>query len=257
VLIPETDALWSYLKGRGLLRGFVLLGGSALALRVRHRLSEDLDFVWTGLRLPRRRLEALLREAESDGFRFEAQDDLGAVEEFENADMDLHDYQQDFLVNGRIKVTFFTAGAALAKVLPDRPDEPCRIASLEELFAAKALVSAARSKSRDWFDLFILMRDHGFTFGDYAAAFEKAGYSLALETGLSRLCSGRPQANDEGFEELASPAPSIEELASFFRELRAAYEIETAAAARRSASVTGRRSADDASQGSRDGGGTS
>lgn len=239
MLIPETDALWSYLKEKDSLRGFVLLGGSALALRVRHRFSEDLDLVWQGLRLPKQRLEALVREAELDGFRFEAQDDLGALEEFENADMELRDYQQDFLVNGRVKVTFFTADASLANTLQDTPDEPCRIASLEELFASKALVSASRSKSRDWFDLYILMRDHGYTLGDYAAAFKKAGHRLAMETGLSRLCSGRPQANDEGFEELVSPAPSIEELASFFRERRAAYEIETAAAARRSASLDG------------------
>lgn len=50
VLIPETEALWHYLKGREALRGFVLLGGSGLALQIQHRLSKDLGFVWTGVR---------------------------------------------------------------------------------------------------------------------------------------------------------------------------------------------------------------
>lgn len=235
MLIPDTDSLWRYFEGKESLRGFVLIGGSGLALRIRHRLSEDLDFAWTGLRLPRQRLETLVRDSESDGFRFEPRDDLAALEEFESAGMELRDYQQDYLVNDRVKVTFFTADAALSKALPHRPDEPCRIATLEELFAAKALVSAARSKSRDWFDLYILMRDHGFTLADYSAVFENAGCALLLENGLSRLCSGRPQKDDEGFEELVSPAPTVEELACYFRDRRAVLEIEAAAAARRSA----------------------
>jgi len=83
------------------------------------------------------------------------------------------------------------------------------------------------------------MRDHGFSLADYAAAFEKADCALLFETGLSRLCSGRPQANDEGFEELASPAPSIEDLADFFRERRAAYEIAAAEAARKAFELEG------------------
>jgi len=201
-------------------------------MRIGHRLSEDLDFVWTGLHLPRKRLETLIREAEEAGFSLVAKDDPAAVEEFEIAGMDLHDYQQDFLVNGRVKVTFFTADSSLSKILPEATGSPCRIASLRELFDSKALVSASRSKSRDWYDLYILMKDHGFTLSDYAAAFARAGHILQYESGLARLCSGVPQRDDEGFEELVTPAPGIEELAVFFRERRDAYEIALAAEAR-------------------------
>ncbi|HRQ87254.1 MAG TPA: nucleotidyl transferase AbiEii/AbiGii toxin family protein [Bacteroidia bacterium] len=239
MLIPETEALWQYLREHDSLRGFVLIGGSGLALRIQHRLSEDLDFVWNGLRLPRKRIDLLVREAGEAGFHFVSHDDLAAFEEFEIAGMDLHDYQQDFVVNDRVKVTLFTADSALSKILPESPSEPCRIATLQELFETKALVSASRSKSRDWFDLYILMRDHGFTLADYASTFAKAGCAILHETGLSRLCSGVPQRNDEGFEELVSPAPSIGELAGFFRERRDAYEIALAAAARRAAAIGG------------------
>ena len=233
MLIPETEAVWSYLKGHRALRGFLLIGGSGLALQIHHRLSEDLDFVWTGVRLPVNRLASLIREAEEGGFIFSANDDQGSFLEFENAGMDLHHYQQDYLVNGSVKVTFFCADAALAKVLPDDPETPCRIATVNEIFDSKALVSASRSKSRDWFDLYVLMRDHGFTLQEYAAAFAQGGIASQYESGLARLCGGVAQGNDEGYEGLIESPPGIEELTRFFREKRDEYEVTVAAQARK------------------------
>lgn len=54
--------------------------------------------------------------------------------------MDLHDYQQDFLVNGVVKVTFFVADNTFARIL-DRSLEAkvVRLASIGELFKTKAL----------------------------------------------------------------------------------------------------------------------
>jgi len=236
VLIPETEAVWTYLREHPALRGFVLVGGTGLALRIGHRLSQDLDFVWCGSRLPVKRLSMLCREAEKAGFHFSTMDDPAALEEFQIAGMELRDYQQAYLVNHRVKVSFFCAETALVKVLASDPQADCRIATLRELFEAKALVSASRSKSRNWLDLFLLMRDHGFTLDDYATAFAKAGIPNQSEIGLSRLCSGKPQANDEGFEELIDQAPSIAELAAFFRNARDHYEVRLAAEARRSES---------------------
>ena len=43
MLPPETEQVWHFLKQQPALAGFVLLGVSALALRIGHRLSEDLD----------------------------------------------------------------------------------------------------------------------------------------------------------------------------------------------------------------------
>ncbi|MEO0417150.1 MAG: nucleotidyl transferase AbiEii/AbiGii toxin family protein, partial [Verrucomicrobiota bacterium] len=109
VLPPDTAKVWEFLNGHALLKGFVLVGGTGLALRIQHRLSEDLDFCFNGLRLPRRRLEALVLDAEPHGITFRENDSPSAWEEFERVDMDLNDYQQDYIVNGSVKVTFFTA----------------------------------------------------------------------------------------------------------------------------------------------------
>src|SRR5438270_13638956 len=53
LLLPaETEKVWNFLKDQTALAGFVLADGSALALIIRHRISEDLDFVYPDVRLP-------------------------------------------------------------------------------------------------------------------------------------------------------------------------------------------------------------
>lgn len=230
MLRTDTLELWQFLKDQPALQGFVLVGGSALALRIQHRVSEDLDFAWPGLNLPRARLEALLRMANAKGFHARRRDDPGALDEFEIAGMDLHDYQQDFLVNERVKLSFFAADEGLSHILSPAADAaPVRVATLDELFGSKALVAAQRSKTRDWFDLFVLMTRHGKTLEDMSAAFQKAGMSLQFDTALQRLCSGLPSKHDEGYEQLMENPPSLQEMTRFFRAERDAYEQRQAA----------------------------
>lgn len=236
MLPPETERVWNYLKGQPALAGFILAGGSALALTLRHRLSEDLDFIFPETRLPRQRLDALRRQASSDGFDFQPNDDEAASQDFAQSGMDLRDYQQDFLVNDKTKVSFFAPDQAQAKIFGERNPASVRVASLSELFKSKALVSAVRSKTRDWFDLFLLMRDHGFTIWDYRAAFDEAGNRTQSDVGLSRLCGGVPQRDDEGYTHLLPHPPTLEEMKKFFIEQRTHLEIEASAAAARNPS---------------------
>lgn len=228
MLRPDTERLWAFLKEQPALGGFILIGGSALALHLRHRLSEDLDFVSLDAKLPRARLEALTRAASGAGFTFQPSSDPAAAEEFRHAGMELLDYQQDFLVNGRVKVTFFAADAALRAVLsPAASDQP-RVGDLDELFRAKSLLTAARARTRDWFDLYVLMRERGFTLADYHAAFVRAGIPQQFDVGLNRLCSGIPAKADEGFEQLVAEAPTLAVMRDFFRQRRDDFEREAA-----------------------------
>ncbi len=216
-----------------MLAGFVLVGGSALALTIRHRRSDDLDLVFPEIRLPRARLDAFCRSAAQAGFDFPRNDDEATAQAFAQDGLELHDYQQDFLADGAVKVSFFAPDEATRKIF-SRPREPrVRIATLAEIFKTKCLVSAVRSKTRDWLDLFLLMRDHGFTIRDYQRAFGEAGLAAQCDIGLTRLCSGVPQRDDEGFAHLLSHAPAPEEMKAFFVEQRNQLEIETAAEAAR------------------------
>ena len=234
MLPPDTERVWRFLEEQPALSGFVLIGGSALALRIGHRLSEDLDLAFCEGRLPRARLEALVRIAREGGLDFIPQDDEATLQEFLESGLDVRDYQQDFLANGKVRVSFFAPDAPLAKVLQRPPEPKVRIATLTELFHAKSLVSAIRSKTRDWIDLYLLLREHGFSLRDYRAAFQEAGISSQFETGLNRLCSGIPQKDDEGYAHLLPNAPSLDEMKAFFTSQRNRLEVELAAESLRS-----------------------
>jgi predicted nucleotidyltransferase component of viral defense system len=232
LLPPETDKIWRFLKEQPALDGFVLVGGSALAMTIGHRLSEDLDFIYPETRLPRQRLDVLRRAADEFGFDFQRRDDEAAVREFLHDGMDLHNYQQDFFVNNAVKVSFFAPEEPVRKILSSRsPDSRVRVALLSEIFKTKCLVSATRSKSRDWLDLYLLMREHGFSIQDYQSAFREAGVPAQCDIGLARLCSGVPQRDDEGFAHLLQNPPSLDDMKSFFVEQRNRLEIESASEA--------------------------
>lgn len=235
MLPPETEKVWDYLREQPSLDGFVLVGGSALAMTIRHRLSEDLDFIYPDKRLPVQRLDVLRRAAGELGFDFQRSDDEAALEEFLRDGLDLHNYQQDFLVNGVVKVSFFAPDEPTRSIFASPSgNSKVRVASLGEIFKAKCFVSAVRSKTRDWLDLYLLMRDHGFTINDYQNAFREAGVPAQCDIGLARLCSGVPQRDDEGFAHLISKAPSLEEMKKFFIEQRDRLEIESAAKGKKS-----------------------
>ena len=232
MLTPETKKIWNFFKEQPALDGFILVGGSALAMTISHRLSEDLDLVFPENRLPRRRLEALLRAASESGFDFQRNDDEAAMREFVHDGMDLHNYQQDFFVDNAVKVSFFAPEEPVRRILSSHSaNSKIRVASLLEIFRTKSLVSAARSKSRDWLDLYLLMRDHGFSIQDYQNAFREAGVPAQCDIGLARLCSGMPQRDDEGFAHLLKKPPSLDDMKRFFVEQRNKLEIDNASAA--------------------------
>jgi len=235
-LLPAaTEAAWAALRPRAELGGFVLVGGTALSLLIGHRQSEDLDLAWPDLRLPVRRITLAMSEVERAGLPCERHDDPAAVAEFLDTGLELHDYQQDYLVGGA-KVSFFAVDAVLQRVLsPERESAP-RVASLKEIFASKCLVTAQRSRLRDWFDLYVLLREHGFSLRDYVAVFEAAGEPRGWEAGLARLCSGHPDRADEGFKALVEDAPGVDELRGFFVARR--NELEVALAAERLGSTS-------------------
>jgi hypothetical protein len=57
VLPPHTERVWHFLREQPSLAGFILVGGSGLALRIGHRLSEDLDLAYPEVRPPCDRFE--------------------------------------------------------------------------------------------------------------------------------------------------------------------------------------------------------
>lgn len=115
---------------------YSLVGGSALALYLRHRKSEDLDFFTYEDSFDRQQILAYINRFN----RYEVLND--------NSD------QLDVLLDG-VKVTFFNAKWAFL-----RPASPIslNIASLTSIAAMKTNVLFMRAKFRDYYDLYFLVK---------------------------------------------------------------------------------------------------
>lgn len=232
MLRPDTQTLWDLLKQEPALGGFVLIGGTALSLHLHHRLSEDLDFAFDGPRLPRTRIEALQRRLSAQGWPLSPNDSPLAQEEFFNSGLDLLDYQQNFVAGQRVKLSLLAPDNELRQLMRAAAADRPRVASLDEIFRLKCLACANRSKTRDWFDLYVLLRDGHFQPFDIKTAFDQAGVPAKLDLALIRLCSGRPDAGDEGYESLLDHPPSVPVLRDFFVDLRDRLEQDMARRAR-------------------------
>ena len=228
MLRPDTQKLWTHLQSEPALKGFVLVGGTALAMHLHHRLSEDLDFMFLGKKLPKGQIEALKRRALEAGFDFIANDSPAGVEDFIDAGLDFNDYQQDYVVNSTVKVTFVAPEPENAKQLEPVESPGPRVASLAEIFRLKCIVAADRSKSRDWFDLYLLLKKKHFKPIEVMRAFERSGAPRKYDIAMMRLCSGKPGLNDEGYETLVKNPPALETMQQFFIKIRDVIEQEVA-----------------------------
>jgi len=228
----DTAEMFNLLRNNPLMSPFILIGGTGLALHIGHRRSEDLDFVTLQKRLPRAVLKKIEDDLRAAGHQVVQTVDAGASDDFENAGMDINDYTQNLLVDGVVKLTFFTADAHHENLLKENEDkggEGFRIASLNELSQLKAIVVASRAKSRDWVDLFLLERDHQFGLQQWKEAYDKAGYTdVHFEMALKRICDGKIRDDDEGYSALMPDPPSVEKIALRFKELQKAYEVSSA-----------------------------
>jgi predicted nucleotidyltransferase component of viral defense system len=139
ILLPETRKVLGKLCEDNYLSNFVLVGGSALALHLNHRKSEDLDFFTYNENL------------------FEIKKIREMVKKFNGKIVNISDEQIDVLING-VKVTFFDAKWSFLK---PKEIQNFNIATLEQLAIMKTNVLFLRAKFRDYYDLYFLVRKFG------------------------------------------------------------------------------------------------
>jgi hypothetical protein len=216
--LPEaTERLLRAIDALPAAKGLVLAGGTALALRIGHRRSADLDFVFTAQRLPRRRLDALLAALRST-HSVEPMANIDAEQDFLESGLELADYQQDYDIDG-VKVTFFVADpAALGPTIEseERVGGLTRVAvaDIDSLFRMKTVALASRIAIRDLFDVYTLIEREGIDARRLFEDAERFGYSAdALK---ARLLSARQRSDDPGIETMTGEAATLEQLKAYF-----------------------------------------
>jgi hypothetical protein len=142
ILPPSQRTLWDEMRD-AIPGGFVLYGGTALALRLGHRASEDFDFFANEAFLPAE-LEARVPFL-AGGER---------IQSSPNTLVSLVDR------GGPVKVSFF-GGLPLRRVADPEPaeDNGVLVASLLDLAATKVKVVQDRAEAKDYLDLHRLLEE--------------------------------------------------------------------------------------------------
>lgn len=236
--MPEaTQKNFARLKDDPRLAGFTLVGGTALALQIGHRISEDLDFNLFGQKLPTKAIDGLLDDLAASGATIESlitsEQKLGfKINTSENLDH----YIQDYLIDGA-KVTFHSRNEgdrpkAQIDFLKSTPkvvvsDGGFNVLGIDGLLVMKSIVVYDRVKSRDIYDLMVLTRDHGYTLSDIFAAIDAyqpvrnkdPEHFKSVVTGLIAI-----DKDDEGFSSIYLNV-KMDDVYKYFKKLINDYEI--------------------------------
>ena len=136
-LLPKTESLLlKMIDNCHFLDKYVLVGGSALALYLCHRKSEDLDFFTYDDSFDRAEIFEYIKQ-------FDSKEILNQTDE-----------QIDLLLDG-VKVTFFNAKW---KFLEPETVKRFNLSSLEAIASMKVNVMFLRAKYRDYYDLYFLVK---------------------------------------------------------------------------------------------------
>ncbi len=178
-----------------------LMGGTALALLLGHRLSKDLDFFYFEQALPKQAIKSLIYDLKAEGFSVSNIMVPSRTSQARINGFFLDEYVQEYAVDG-VKVSF----CVMAKGSQSRGDYLStaeRVArfgqfgmlALEPLFKSKAVVLMDRVKSRDLFDLMILLTQYNYTIDERD--------EVEAETVLEILVGNIPvDKDDPGFESI-------------------------------------------------------
>lgn len=130
------------------IKPYILCGGTALAMQIGHRKSEDLDFMmWRISKTEKPEVNWNLIEKELT-------DKIGPIESFNMLGFD----QVEFRVKG-VKFSFFVSENHSPVSTPVNYMGNIRLADIESIMAMKMEVMLRRMKFRDYYDIYSIIKE--------------------------------------------------------------------------------------------------
>lgn len=231
--MPErTRCVFQALAKEPLMKGFVLIGGTALSIQIGHRLSEDLDFWLPGKSMSKDRVDSILSNLGQQGHSHEFATPAWKISQARINGIDLLSQSRDHIVDG-VKVTFFAREDVpyrhFAQMGRIKSKTKFSIADEDALFNMKSWLISQRVRSRDLYDLMVLMQ-RGKTIQDILEAGAQADPSFQREYAKEVLVGNVPlDEDDEGFESVGIQV-TLEEMREFFLAAVNEYEVNLASA---------------------------
>jgi predicted nucleotidyltransferase component of viral defense system len=142
----NTKTVFDILALHKFISKYTLVGGTALSVQIRHRLSEDLDFVFDGEKLDINSLKRNIAAIFPD-YRIIRQE---------------INWQIDFLISN-IKVTFFSTGSIALPFNVKNHSFSYKticICKAKTIASLKMAAIAQRNTIRDYYDIYKLVKDH-------------------------------------------------------------------------------------------------
>lgn len=190
-LAPHAGKIFEDISKLECIKPFVLVGGTALSLQLHTRQSEDLDFMrWKSGKSDKLDIgwPSIKKELET----------IGHLDSIDILGFD----QVKFIVAG-VKVSFY---AAPRKRIPTMQEIPylnnLRLADVNSIGIMKMEAMMRRSKFRDYYDIYSILKNGADIMTLIPAALEHSGYKLKAKNLMAILTNGELFKKDEDFEQL-------------------------------------------------------
>lgn len=187
-LAPQTSEVFEEISRLECIKPFVLVGGTALSLQLNLRQSDDLDFMrWK--QSPKDKLEVGISNIKHE------LESIGKIDE-----MDIGDFNfVEFVIKG-VKLSFY---AAPRKKIPSMQVIPylnnLQLADIKSIGAMKMEAMLRRSKFRDYYDIYSILKQ-GVDFNEMIElALEHSGHLLKRKNLLAMLTNGERFRKDKSF----------------------------------------------------------
>ena len=190
-LAPHTGKIFDSISKLECIKNYTLVGGTALSLQIETRQSEDLDFMrWLTKRNEKPEVDWPFIKKELEG--------IGTIIDYEVGGFDYVSFNFE-----GVKLSFY---AAPRKAIPTMErlllSNNLYIADIESIGAMKMETMLRRSKFRDYYDIYSILRHGGDINKMVSAAIAHSDYKLRTRGLLNMLTTGSNVTKEKGFEEL-------------------------------------------------------
>ncbi|GHS91255.1 hypothetical protein FACS1894174_00240 [Bacteroidia bacterium] len=198
-ITEKMDAIIEKVATMENIKPYILAGGTALAMQIGHRKSEDLDFMmW-------RKSKNEKPEVDWTAIEKELKEKIGEVESFNMLGFD----QVEFVVAG-VKFSFYVSDNYCPVSEPVPYLGNIRLAGIYSIMAMKMEVMFRRMKMRDYYDIYAILREGYDISKGIEAALKYSQHKLSTKNIVMMLLSGRFMS-DENFEQLDPKYPVSKE----------------------------------------------
>ena len=162
------------------IKPYILCGGTALAMQIGHRKSEDLDFMmWRISKTEKPEVNRNLIEKE-------LKEKIGEIENFNMLGFD----QVEFVVKG-VKFSFFVSDNLSPVTKPIDYLGNIRLADIESIMAMKMEVMLRRMKFRDYYDIYCMLQEGYSIHNGMEKALNLSRHRLSSKNIVAMLLGGQ------------------------------------------------------------------